>query len=117
MHGGHEIEQALEADGAHRSTCMVRGLLHENPQQVVGDLEHTQGLVSHLRSADSEELKTQGGLDVAQAQLDLPTPGVEGVQLDAVEELGLGEGGPTLKESNDAVTLSQMEVLLAKKNG
>ena len=57
--------------------CFVRGFLHGGAQQVVGNDHHFERLVRHVGSLDGEVFHAEGGLEIAEFDLDLPAFHVE----------------------------------------
>lgn len=87
------IHGALEADPFERDMIEGGGLLHQAPDEVVGDGVHGDLLADHGGGLAVEHVHAEGDLDVAEEEFDGPAPQVEpGDFLGGVAD-GVGERG------------------------
>lgn len=70
--GDPELQGVLESKRARQPVGEERRLSHHQPNEIVGQQIDPHLLAGHSRSLTAQSLHTQGPLDVAQIQLDMP---------------------------------------------
>src|SRR5690606_30686010 len=78
---GPHLHGVFEAHLAWMQAGIVRGLRHQQADQVVGQQVHPQLLLDHLRRLAAEHVHAQGGFYVSAVQLHMPTPRLQARQL------------------------------------
>lgn len=93
LRGEHKIEDTLEAQLPGGQARFGGRLLHDGAQEVEGDHHHEHALFSHCRGTHLKELQAERGLQVAQLELNLPTPGIEFGQRQVFVFIGIQQRG------------------------
>ena len=88
-----QIEDPLEAQVPDGLVSLCRGPLHQAADEVEGNDAHPQRLVRHIGAFHIESLHAEGGLEVAQFQLEVPSPGRNVRQINAALFLPISQGG------------------------
>ena len=73
----HRIDRTFEAEPIQCHVVDGPRLNHQATDEVVGDQEHFQLLMHHLRALAAQDLHAHGGFEVAKPQFDFPAPDVE----------------------------------------
>ena len=68
------VDRSLEAESWKIDTVGPRGFEHERTHKVVGDHLHPDLFLDQLRSLTAHHIEAEGGLDVAETQLDGKRP-------------------------------------------
>ena len=73
----HGVERTFEADPPKLGSVRVRGLLHQEPDQVVGNHVHERFLGDKFRALAAQDIEAEQYLDLMEVKFDFPALRVE----------------------------------------
>ena len=88
-----QLQGVLEADLSRQNSRVVGGPHHQTLDQVGRQQTAPQLLCAHVRRHAAQRLQTERGLDVAQVELDVPSPRVQLGEIPLASLLGRRLGG------------------------
>ena len=100
------LTRSFEADAIEFPLRCVRGLQHGGADEVVGDEVHCKFFFDHFGREASQDVHTEGDLDVSQVEFNVPSAAVEFGEGSCGKFPGVGKGGG----DGDALTSESLDV-------